>query len=114
MQDLRIAILQDDLHWEDKDANFTLFDKRLKGIDGVDYVLLPETFTTGFSMNTKKLAEPMKGKTLAWLQRWSKSLDAVICGSYIVEEAGEYYNRLVAIETDGSYQYYDKKHLFRM
>lgn len=114
MQDIRIAILQVNLHWEDKEANFNLFDKSLKELDGVDFVLLPETFTTGFSMNTEKLAEPMEGKTLAWLKKWSKFLDAVICGSYIVEEAGECYNRLVAIEPNGSYQYYDKRHLFRM
>ena len=113
MQDIKIAIPQIDLIWEDKDANLDLFEERFREMNEVDFVLLPETFTTGFSMDTKRLAEPMNGRTLEWMRKWSKSLDAMICGSIIVEDNG-YYNRLIAMQPNGDYQYYDKKHLFRM
>ncbi len=113
MQDLRIAIPQVEIVWENREANLLLLEQRFAEIKEADFVLLPETFTTGFSMDTKRLAEPMQGITMEWMKKWSVALDAVICGSYIVEDNG-YFNRLVAVKPDGTWQHYDKKHLFRM
>ncbi|MCG9970679.1 amidohydrolase [Christiangramia crocea] len=112
---LNIAFIQANLHWEDPEANRNLFSEEIDKIsDSVDLIILPEMFTTGFSMNAEKLAEPTKGKTLEWLKEKAKAKDAAITGSVIIGEDGNYYNRLFFVYPDGSYKLYDKRHTFTL
>jgi predicted amidohydrolase len=115
MQDqLRIAMVQTHLHWEQADANRAMLEEMIWGIEGADIIVLPEMFTTGFSMNAEKLAEPMNLHTFKWMQQMAKRTGAALVGSYIVKEAGKFFNRLVWMQPDGVFYTYDKKHLFRM
>lgn len=113
MQNLKVSLLQLDLKWEDKSANFKQIDAFLSGLGQSNLVVLPEMFTTGFTMDSSSLAEPMEGNTLKWMQKWASELEVLLIGSFIVEENG-FFNRLLAVKPDGSFDYYDKKHLFRM
>ena len=114
MEDLKIALIQTTLVWENHSANLELMDKHLAKINAADLIVLPEMFTTGFSMEPARLAEKMNGKTMNWLTQKAKEKNAVITGSFIVEENGKYYNRLIWMKPNGSYENYDKRHLFRM
>jgi predicted amidohydrolase len=101
------------LHWEDAEANRSMFADKLKGLKGnTDLVVLPEMFTTGFSMNTA-LAETMDGATVHWLKEQAVRTDAAIYGSLIINEGGKVYNRGLFVTPDGSVTHYDKRHLFR-
>lgn len=96
MNPLKVTILQTALIWESIEANLQQLSKKIATISAVtDVVVLPEMFSTGFSMNPSKLAETPKGKTFNWMLQQAKKLDAAIVGSYIVEEKNNYYNRLV-------------------
>jgi omega-amidase len=113
--DLRVTIVQSELHWQDAEANRTMFAEKLAATAPVtDLIVLPEMFTTGFTMEAPALAEQPEGETLQWMREQANTYDAVITGSIIVEENGQYYNRLLWVRPDGSYEYYNKKHLFRM
>lgn len=113
MEDLRVTLVQTSLHWENPKANRQQFDEKLAPLAGkTDIIILPEMFTTGFSMRAAALAEPMDGPTLRWLTSKATELNAVVTGSFIAEENGNYYNRLVWMRPDGSYETYDKRHLF--
>lgn len=115
MENLRISLVQTALHWENKAANLDHFAGLLNKLqDKTDLLVLPEMFTTGFSMQAEQLAEPLEGATLQWMRQQAERLDAVITGSYIVEDQGQYYNRLLWVHPDGAYQYYDKRHLFAL
>ncbi len=115
MTDLRVTLVQSDLHWEDKAANLRQFTEKLNGLAGVtSLVVLPEMFTTGFTMNAGPLAEPTDGPTLDWMRQQAHQLDAVVTGSIIARENGNYYNRLLWVRPDGTYQKYDKRHLFTL
>jgi len=112
---LKIAAVQTALHWEDKEANLHMFEEKLRAYSNpVDVIVLPEMFTTGFSMQPNKFAEKADGPTLAWMQKQAVSKNAAITGSYIVEDEGQFFNRLLWVNTDGSFQWYNKRHLFRM
>jgi len=112
---LRITLVQSFLHWENKAANLSAMETKLTPLAGkTDLIILPEMFTTGFSMNTSVLAENTEGPTLAWMRTMASALDAVITGSFIAEEAGKYFNRLVWMQPSGSYLTYDKRHLFTL
>ena len=112
---LRVTTVQSILHWEDPIANRSMFDEKLKGLVGeTDLVVLPEMFTTGFSMNAQQLAEPMEGPTIDWLRLKAVQIGAVVTGSLIVEENGAYFNRLIWMQPDGEFKYYDKRHLFTL
>lgn len=115
MQDLRVTAIQSALVWEDAQANRTGFAQKLAGLKGsTDLVVLPEMFTTGFSMKTQELAETMDGPTVTWLKEQAAALGAAINGSVIIEEGGKFYNRSLFVRPDGSVEHYDKRHLFRM
>ena len=115
MQDLSIALIQTDLHWEQTDANLDMIEETIRGINAkVDIILLPEMFTTGFSMNAEKLAEPPGGRTFRWMRQMANVKDAAIAGSYILKEQSNFYNRLYFVCPDGSATYYDKRHLFTL
>ncbi len=117
MPDFSVSLVQTDLHWHDPAANRAtlgqLLADLLTGPGLTDLIILPEMFTTGFSMDTTQ-AEPADGPTLAWLREQAARYDAVITGSAMLTEGGRYYNRLLWVRPDGSYSHYDKRHLFRM
>ncbi len=114
MKDLTISLIQADLHWEEIDANLAMFEEMIWSIDHTDLVVLPEMFTTGFSMNAEKLAEPPGGKTFKWMRQMAAQRKIAVTGSYMIKEKGAYFNRLYFVYPDGSSQQYDKKHLFTL
>jgi predicted amidohydrolase len=114
-QNLNIAMLQVNLNWEHPANNRSLFSKEIKALsENVDLVILPEMFTTGFSMNAEKLAEETNGPTLLWMKELAQRQDLAITGSVIITENGNYYNRLYFVYPDGSYRSYDKRHTFTL
>jgi predicted amidohydrolase len=113
--DLDLALIQTDLVWHDAAANRSRFEPLLDEAHGARLIVLPEMFTTGFSMHSEHLAEPEDGPTWHWLREQASRLDAVITGSIIVRDvAGLYRNRLLWARPDGEVLHYDKRHLFRM
>lgn len=115
MQDLSLTLLQTSLQWENPEANLAHFDRLISRIQGpTDLILLPEMFNTGFSMRADSLAETMEGPTVNWMKTKAAQNQAVVSGSLIIREEKAFYNRLVAALPDGSLQYYNKRHLFRM
>jgi omega-amidase len=115
MRDLRVALVQSMLHWEDAAANRAMFAEKFRDLKGfTDLVVLPEMFTTGFSMRASELAEPMDGLTVSWMKEQARELDAAIYGSAIIAEGGKYHNRGLFVKPDGTVITYDKRHLFRM
>jgi len=115
MSDLKITTIQADLIWEDIDANIEMFEQLFETIDGqTDVIVLPEMFSTGFSMNTSELAEPEDGKIMYWMHEMAKKYDCIITGSMIFDDNGTYYNRLIWMRPDGDFEYYDKHQLFKM
>ena len=118
---MRISILQTDIVWENKQENLRRLREKLETLRGTtEIVVLPETFSTGFSMDTASLAEPTTGETIATLRQWSEEYRLALAGSYIAcETASEggkpsYYNRAFFLTPEGNAYYYDKRHLFRM
>ncbi|GAB3904925.1 amidohydrolase [Larkinella knui] len=112
---LHLTLLQTSLHWEDPTANRAMLEEKIFALpEKTDLIVLPEMFTTGFTMNAKALAEPMNLTTFRWLKQMAAQTDAVVTGSYIVQEKGQFYNRLIWMEPGGSFDVYDKRHLFRM
>ncbi|MCS6928586.1 MAG: amidohydrolase [Saprospiraceae bacterium] len=110
---MRLTIVQSDLIWESPAENRTRFERLLAPLRGqTDVVVLPEMFTTGFSMNAAALAEAMDGSTVRWLQRWATELDAAVTGSFICRDGENFYNRLVVALPTGTIYHYDKRHLF--
>lgn len=114
MKDLTISLIQADLHWEEIDANLAMFEEMIWSIDQTDLIVLPEMFTTGFSMNAKSNSEPPGGKTFKWMRQMATQRGVALTGSYIVKEKGSCYNRLHFVYPDGSSKQYDKKHLFNL
>lgn len=114
MQNLTINIIQSDLVWEDVAANLKAFTKKIKAVKQSDLIVLPETFSTAFSMNSEHLAEPMNGKTMTWMATMAKEKNTVLAGSAIIRENDHIFNRFIWMRPDGSFDKYDKRHLFRM
>jgi len=114
MQDLRISLIQTELIWENPSENIRAFTRLLSDLETTDVVILPEMFTTGFSMNPSGIAEKSNGPTTIWMANMAKQLNAALCGSIIIEEGGKYYNRLIWMNPDGSNFIYDKRHLFTL
>lgn len=113
---MRITLLQTDIVWEDKQANLKRLEKYLEQLNGqTDLVVLPEMFSTGFSMNSEILAESVDETTVSLLKEWSQKYQLALCGSYIAKgKDSKNYNRGFFITPDGNTSYYDKRHLFRM
>ena len=115
MQNLKIALIQTHLLWHDKTANLDHFNSELNKVnERVDLIVLPEMFTTGFSMDAPSLYETMDGTSVGWMTSMAKIKEAVIMGSMIIKENNQFYNRLIAAYPSGSIYTYDKRHLFRM
>lgn len=114
MQDLKIAFIQSQLHWHNPQANRSMFEEKIWEIKSpVDLIILPEMFTTGFTMEASGQAEVMGTTTTKWMAQIAAQTKAVVTGSVVVKEHGNYYNRLIWMNPDGEYQHYDKRHLFR-
>ncbi len=110
---MKVAYLQHGIVWEDPAANRAAIDSALDGIVA-DVVVLPETFTTGFSSHMAQLAEPADGPTLHWARQTAQRLDALLVGTWVVAEGGRAYNRMHMVQPDGQCHRYDKAHTFRM
>jgi len=114
MNELRVTLIQSDLHWEDIEANLSMFAEKISSItETTDLILLPEMFSTGFSMQPEKLAEEAGGRTMKWMSEQAQKKNAVVCGSIIIKENGKYFNRLIWMKPDASFSAYNKRHLFR-
>jgi omega-amidase len=115
MQDLNLLIIQAHPVWHDKSANIHFFEQKINSISApVDLIVLPEMFTTGFTMEAAQLAEKMEGPSVEWMQTIAQQKNALLLASLIIEENGDFFNRLVAAYPDGRLAWYDKRHLFRM
>ena len=115
MSNLRITLIQTSLVWENCEANLEHFGKKISSIkESSDLIVLPEMFSTGFTMNPEKNAEEHEGPALQWMKKKSAEMNRVITGSVAVKDNGKYFNRLYWVLPDGSYKFYNKRHLFRM
>lgn len=112
---LIITLIQTELFWHNPVANRAMLEEKIWQINQpTDIIILPEMFTTGFTMHAKDWAEPMNLHTFKWLEQMAAQSKAAVVGSYIVQEDGKFFNRLVWMFPDRSFQTYDKRHLFRM
>lgn len=113
-KDLNISFIQTELTWEDKVTNLKHFEECFTKVPlKSNLVILPEMFSTGFSMQPEQFAEPMNGETVQWIEEQAKKLNKHVVGSIIISEEGKYYNRLIWAEPNGVLHTYDKKHCFR-
>jgi omega-amidase len=113
MTTLTVTTIQANLRWEDKTANLNYFEDKINGIrEATEIVILPEMFSTGFSMKPESLAERMDGPSLAWMKRMAAQKKIILTGSLIIEEGGDYFNRLIWMLPNGQYGFYDKRHRF--
>lgn len=113
-KNLVCAVLQADLIWEDVSSNLARFEKLINRLSEVDLIILPEMFSTGFTMNASHMAESVEGPVLKWLQKMAAHKQAAICGSVIVKDEGSFFNRLYFVMPDGLYKQYDKRHTFTL
>lgn len=115
MPTLKVSIVQSDLHWHDARENREMFSLAIQNIkERTDLIVLPEMFTTGFSMDAPGLAEPMDGDTVVWMKQIAATHGAAVCGSVIIVDGNTYFNRFICVMPDGSAATYDKRHLFRL
>ena len=113
MSTLAITTIQTDLIWEEKSANLLMLEQKINRIEQkTEIVVLPEMFNTGFSMKPERLAETMDGESVEWMKRMSRENGIVLTGSLMIEEDGNYYNRMIWMLPNGQYGHYDKRHLF--
>lgn len=113
MSELKFTLLQTKLHWEDKEANLQMLEQKIHDLQASTHVIvLPEMFSTGFSMKPEELAEKMDGPTIQWMKYVAASKKIILTGSIIAEQDGHYFNRLIWMLPNGQYGFYDKRHLF--
>jgi predicted amidohydrolase len=112
---MKVALIQSPLSWENPTANRNHFEEKINAIsEKVDLIVLPEMFTTGFTMNPKAVFDTMQGETMVLLKSLSKAKNSAIAGSLIIKENESFYNRLVFVFPSGEVQFYDKRHLFTL
>lgn len=115
MEHLKIALVQTEVIWQDAERNRIQYTQKINALsEEVDLIILPEMFTTGFSMTPKDIAETMEGDTLKWMRKTAALKNSAICGSVIIEDDHKYYNRLLFVHPNGQCETYDKKHLFTL
>ena len=124
MNTLTITLIQPNLHWEDKKANLSMLSGKIESIEEkTEVIVLPEMFSTGFSMSPELLAETMDGETIQWMKKIAGEKNIILAGSIIIEDPSvlvetgtpggkKYFNRLIWMLPNGDYGYYDKRHLF--
>ncbi|WP_178992075.1 amidohydrolase [Winogradskyella schleiferi] len=112
---LKVALIQTDLVWENPEENRRILNDKIDAIStGVDLVILPEMFTSGFTMNPTAVAETMNGSTINWLKAKAKANQVAVMGSLVISEKNNFYNRMVCVEPSGNITYYDKRHTFTL
>ena len=109
---INVTLIQSNIIWEDRISNLKNYQEKLNQIESTDLIILPEMFTTGFSMNPKDISENMSGETVQWMKYNASKINSAICGSIIIEEDSKYFNRFIWVNPDGSIHHYDKRHLF--
>jgi omega-amidase len=114
MQDLKIAIVQSDIIWESPEANLKKYSQLIDNIDSTDIIILPEMFTTGFSMQPEKLNESIDGVSVNWMKKVAQQQNAAVLGSLIIKENNHIFNRAFWVFPDGKIEKYDKRHLYTM
>ena len=112
MSTLSISLIQTQLHWEDVSQNLSMLAEKIRAIEKTEVVVLPEMFSTGFSMKPEIFAEPMDGPTVTWMRDLAAEKRIIITGSLMIRENGRYFNRLIWMLPNGQVGYYDKRHLF--
>lgn len=113
MPNLITTLIQTELHWEDKQANLDMFAEKILSIkEKTHIVILPEMFSTGFSMRPEVLAETMDGNAMQWMKKIAAEKKVILTGSLVIEEQGNYFNRLIWMLPNGQYGQYDKRHRF--
>lgn len=114
-ENLRVTIIQSDLIWENPTENRARFETKIQAISSAtDLIVLPEMFTTGFTMNAQNMAQTMDGATVKWMQKIAKEKQVAIVGSLIISENNKYYNRLLFVHSTGNIEFYDKRHTFTL
>jgi len=115
MSALNITIIQADLRWHDAAANCEYFEGVINNLaDPGDLIVLPEMFSTGFTMDVQIQAERFNGPSVKWMRRIAAEQNTCLCGSLIIEDNGYFLNRFILMRPDGSHALYDKRHLFRL
>ncbi len=114
MPDLKVSIVQYDIAWQNPAKNLKKIDSLLLSVDRTDLIVLPEMFTTGFTMDVTFQAEKMDGSTIDWMRKVADKKGATVLGSLIIQTESGFYNRLIWMRPDGKMSHYDKRHLFRM
>jgi omega-amidase len=110
---LTITVVQTNLHWENQAANLSMLEKKIRSIqEKTEIVILPEMFSTGFSMKPEQFAETMEGETLQWMKRIAAEKKIILTGSIMIQDQGHYYNRLIWMLPNGQCGIYDKRHRF--
>ena len=112
---MKIALIQSDLYWEDVSKNRNNFESKINQIESeVNLIVLPEMFSTGFTMNALAVAETMNGETILWMKEMAKQKNCAITGSLVITENDRFYNRMFFVFPSGEVQYYNKRHLFTL
>ena len=112
---MKIALLQSSLFWENPKANRNHFEEKINALaEKVDLIVLPEMFSTGFTMNPEAVFETMEGETIQWMQSLAKAKNSAITGSLVIKENENFHNRLLFVFPSGEMQIYDKRHLFTL
>ena len=110
---LTVTLIQSDLSWEDKTVNLQQFEEKINSIQNkTELVILPEMFSTGFSMKPEELAETMNGLSISWMRKMAMQKKIILTGSLMIKEDGKFYNRLIWMLPDGNLGYYNKRHCF--
>lgn len=110
---MKVSVIQTSLFWESRDQNFKMFDHILKNLHDQDLIILPEMFTTGFTMNTNSSEQfSEQSRTLGWMKNWCSKLDCAMIGSIACNSENKHYNRLLFVKPNSTYSFYDKRHLF--
>jgi len=113
MSILNFTLIQSNLFWENQEANLKMFTEKIKALEGHhEIVVLPEMFSTGFSMKPSQFAENLTGTSLQWMKEIAATKKIILTGSLMIQEDNHYYNRLIWMQPDGQFGYYDKRHLF--
>jgi len=113
MSQLTVTLIQSDLHWENRRENLQMFEEKIRSVtEKTEIVVLPEMFSTGFSMNPAALAETMDGETIQWMKKIASEKKIILTGSVIIKAGDDFFNRLIWMLPNGAYGVYDKRHRF--
>jgi len=112
---MKISLIQTSVIWENASANRDNFERLINGFqEETDIILLPEMFSTGFTMEPATVAESMEGETIQWMRAMAVARDCAVAGSIVIAENGNHYNRFLFVSPEGEMKMYDKRHLFSL